>query len=103
MVRPRTGPVGFGGSGGASAAAAAAIAALRHAFVVEPDGIIPPGAKVSTGNPVIKEKLDPLDHSRVTEYRTRMTWGREKEPGDHPTSSSTIDTTAMKLLLNSTT
>ena len=68
----------------------------------KPDGIIPPGAKVSTGNPVIKEKLDPLDHSRVTEYRTRMTWGREKEPGDHPTSSSTIDTTAMKLLLNST-
>jgi hypothetical protein len=68
----------------------------------KPDGIIPPGSKHATANPVIKIKLDPLDPSNVIEYRTRLTWGREKSTDDHPTSSSTIDTTAMKLMLNST-
>jgi hypothetical protein len=67
----------------------------------KPDGIIPPGAKHATANPVIKIKYDPLDPTRITEWRTRITYGREKSLDDHPTSSSTTDSTAMKLLLNS--
>jgi hypothetical protein len=68
----------------------------------KPDGIVPPGAKHATANPVIKIKYDPLDTTSITELRTRLTWGREKSLDDHPTSSSTTDSTAMKLLLNST-
>ena len=60
----------------------------------------PQGARVATANPIIKTKLDPLDHNKIIEYRTRVTWGRAS-PTDHPTASSTIDTTAAKLFLNS--
>jgi hypothetical protein len=66
-----------------------------------PSGIVPHGAKVATANPITKRKLDPLDHSITTEFRTRLTWGREPISDAHPTSSSTIDTTAVKLFLNS--
>ena len=65
------------------------------------DNIVPPGAKVAFGNPIIKSKLDPLDHSKIIEYRTRLTWGKVNNPTNHITTSSTIDTTAVKLFLNS--
>ncbi|MFN9909583.1 MAG: hypothetical protein ACK56F_26280, partial [bacterium] len=61
-----------------------------------PSVIVPHGAKVATANPITKRKLDPLDHSITTEFRTRLTWGREPVSDAHPTSSSTIDTTAVK-------
>ena len=71
-------------------------------MTLQPNGTVPPpGSKTATANPVIRRKLDPTDHSITTEFRTRMTWGREPSAGDHPTSSSTFDTTAVKLFLNS--
>ena len=63
----------------------------------------PPDADVATVNPIIKEKLNPLDPTITDEYRTRWTWGHtsQTDTDEHPTSSSTIDTTAVKLMLNS--
>ena len=66
------------------------------------DNIVPTGARVATANPIIKTKYDPTDHSKIIEYRTRLTWGRAAPSDDaHITASSTIDTTAVKLFFNS--
>ena len=70
-------------------------------MALKSDGIVPANARVATANPVPISKTDPLDPTRIIEYRTRLTWGRVHHPTSHPTTSSTIDTTAVKLLLNS--
>jgi hypothetical protein len=62
-----------------------------------PDGIAPSNAKIGMANPIIAEKIR-MDGS---EFRTRLTWSKNIVVTDGPTSSSTVDLTAVKLLLNS--
>ena len=62
-----------------------------------PDGIAPPNTKIGVANPVIAEKL----RMDGIEFRTRLTWSKNITVTEGPTSSSTVDLTAVKLLLNS--
>ena len=62
-----------------------------------PDNIVPDNVKIGIANPVIVEKMRPDG----IEFRTRLTWSKNLVVTEGPTSSSTVDLTAVKLLLNS--
>ena len=63
---------------------------------------IPAEARIGRANPIIVKKEDKLDPTKI-EWRTRLTYDeiKRKNRAPHPTSSSTIDSLAVKLLYNS--
>ena len=69
---------------------------------------IPEGSRFADANPIIVKKANKVDPT-VTDYRTRLTWHERKRKAHgtslptppRETTSSTIDTLAVKILLNS--
>ena len=72
-------------------------------MTLQPDNIIPPGARVGHANPITKIKYSPDDASWAIEWRTRLTWNREAldDLVARITASTTADPTLVKLLINS--
>ena len=62
-----------------------------------PSGIVPPNVKIGLANPIIAEKI----RMDGIEFRTRLTWSKHMTVTEGPNSSSTIDLTAVKILMNS--
>lgn len=72
-------------------------------MTLQPDNIVPSGARVGHANPITKIKYSPSDASSPIEWRTRLTWNREAldDLVTRITASTTADPTLVKFLINS--
>lgn len=68
-----------------------------------PSNTVPEGARVGHANPITKIKYSPLDAAEAIEWRTRLSWNQSalEDAIARITSSTTADTTLVKLLINS--
>jgi hypothetical protein len=74
-----------------------------NSMTLQPDNIVPPGARVGHANPITKTKYSPDDASLAIEWRTRLTWNREAldDLVARITASTTADPALVKFLINS--